>query len=73
MDVHVQLLADGPITTMDASALERRDSVIDNDHEHTEIVEYFLPGDYARAVHRSVHVTLKQGLNIFPEQGQVGG
>lgn len=73
MDVAVQLMDAGPIFTMDDSNLERQDSVIDNEHEHTEVTEYFLPGDYARAVHRSVHVTLKQGLSLEAEQGRVGG
>ena len=36
-------------------------SVIDNEHEHTEVTEYLLNGE---VVHRSVHVTLKQGIGV---------
>lgn len=73
MDVTVQLTDGGQISTMDDSQLERRDSVVDNEHEHTEVTEYFLPGDQSRAVHRSVHVTLKEGLDLTAAQGQISG
>lgn len=53
----------GPI---DETLLERRDGVLDNDHEHTTWVEYWLEG---ACVHRSVHVALKQGLGSFLLQG----
>ncbi len=42
---------------MDASLLEQRDGSVDNDHERTTWVEYWLHGEL---VHRSVHVQLKQ-------------
>jgi hypothetical protein len=73
MGISVQLVEAGPITLMGEAALERHDSIIDNDHEYTQIVEYFVPGDYRRAVHRSVHVTLKQGLDMTAAQWQLGG
>jgi hypothetical protein len=44
---------------MDDALLEKRDGVVDNDHEHTTWVEYWLNGEL---VHRSVHVTLKEGV-----------
>jgi hypothetical protein len=70
--INVQLQLDGPITEMDETQLERRDSVVDNDQEHTKVFEYFIPGDYSRAVHRSVHVHLKRGLGIEGILGKVG-
>lgn len=45
---------------MDEAQLEKREGVLDNNHEHTTWIEYWLNGEL---VHRSVHVTLKE----FPE------
>lgn len=45
---------------LDESTLRKVEGVIDNDHECTTWVEYYL-GD--ELVHRSVHVILKE----FPE------
>lgn len=70
--ITAQLSVDGPIVTVDETEYERRDSVIDNDHEHTRVVEYFVPGQYDRAVHRSVHVHLKKGIGIEGVLGKVG-
>jgi hypothetical protein len=42
---------------MDESALVKRTGVIDNAHEQTTWIEYYL-GD--ELVHRSVHVQLKE-------------
>jgi hypothetical protein len=57
------------IFQMDESELTRKDSVIDDVHEHTEVIEYFLKGKGHEnlpaaeraivAVHRSVSVGLK--------------
>lgn len=47
---------------IDDSTLERREGVIDNDHEETKWLEYWLDGEL---VHRSVHVNLKQ--NVFAD------
>ncbi|WP_461521587.1 hypothetical protein [Porticoccus sp.] len=49
---------------MDVAGLEKQEGVIDNDNEHTVWVEYHLKGEL---VHRSVHVTLKQGLDMVGE------
>lgn len=46
---------------MEIDDLERKDGVVDTDHEHTTWVEYHLKGEL---VHRSVHVTLKEGLEV---------
>lgn len=43
---------------MDESLLRRVDGEVDNDNERTTWVEYWLGEEL---VHRSVHVTLKQG------------
>jgi hypothetical protein len=52
---------------MDESLLEKREGVVDNDHERTTWIEYWFNGEL---VHRSVHVTLKEGLGI---EGVLGG
>jgi hypothetical protein len=44
---------------MDDSELRRVEGVVDNDNEHTTWIEYYLGEEL---VHRSVHVTLKQGI-----------
>ena len=44
--------------------------IIDNAHERTVATEYHLDG---RTVHRSVHVTLKEGLGIEALMGQFNG
>ena len=53
----------GLITTtkgdMDESLLEKRVGNVDNDHEYTTWVEYWLDGEL---VHRSAHVHLKKAL-----------
>ena len=51
---------------MDVASLDKREGVIDNENERTEWVEYYL-GD--ELVHRSVHVTLKQGIEHKIELG----
>lgn len=47
---------------MDDSLLEKREGVLDNDHEITKWVEYWFEGEL---VHRSVHVHLKK--NVFAD------
>ena len=42
---------------LDESLLEKREGVVDNEHEYTTWVEYWLDGEL---VHRSAHVTLKE-------------
>lgn len=44
---------------IDNSLLEKREGVVDNEHEHTTWVEYWLDGEL---VHRSAHVDLKQNV-----------
>jgi hypothetical protein len=55
---------------MDESLLEKREGVVDNEHEYTTWVEYWHEGEL---VHRSVHVTLKQAA-VFsvPELANFG-
>lgn len=69
--IPVQLQPDGPITQMDEAQLEKREGVLENEHELTRWVEYWLPGTTDRAVHRSVHVHLKQGLGIEAVLGRL--
>lgn len=58
----------GMITTtkgeMDEALLEKRVGNVDNDHEYTAWVEYWLDGEL---VHRSVHVTLKKTVTLSAE------
>jgi hypothetical protein len=51
---------------MDDSLLEHREEITDNDHEYTVASEYWLGEEL---VHRSVHVTLKETLNLSGIQG----
>lgn len=44
---------------IDNSLLEKREGVVDNEHEHTTWVEYWLDDEL---VHRSAHVDLKQNV-----------
>ncbi len=63
-------LGDGKIRQMEENRLLGPIvSVLDNDHEHTEITEYFLEG---KIVHRSVHVHLKEGIGIEAVLGRLG-
>jgi len=66
--IFVQLKPDGLITQMDESYLVKTVSIIDNEVERTVATEYRLATDphAARAVHRSVHVTMKKPA-VFAE------
>jgi hypothetical protein len=44
---------------MDDALLEKKEGVVDNEHEHTTWVEYWHQGEL---VHRSAHVTLKKNV-----------
>lgn len=44
---------------MDEALLEKKEGVVDNDHEMTQWIEYWLEGEL---VHRSVHVVLKKNV-----------
>lgn len=68
--INVQLEPDAPITQMDEALLRRKDIYHDCEHEMTTAIEYWLDD---RCVHRSVHVTLKQGLSLTAVQGVIGG
>ena len=72
--VSVQLDPDGPIIAMDETLLVRTSGLVDDDRERTTWVEYRLATDpnAARAVHRSVHVTLKKSVSANGEFGKVG-
>ena len=63
----------GMITTtkgeMDETLLEKRTGNVDNDHEYTAWVEYWLDGEL---VHRSVHVQLKKSVGLKVEAASFG-
>jgi hypothetical protein len=44
---------------MEESLLEKKEGMVDNDHEMTRWIEYWLEGEL---VHRSVHVHLKKNV-----------
>ena len=50
---------------MDVARLTRKDGVVENGHERTTWVEYWL---HDELVHRSVHVTLKESPMLAVEQ-----
>jgi hypothetical protein len=52
---------------MDDSLLEKREGWVDNDQEYTTWIEYW---DGEELVHRSVHVTIKEGVGV---EGAIGG
>ncbi len=58
------------IEEMDDSLLEKKTGVVDNQNETTTWVEYYLSG---QLVHRSVHVTLKEGAVSESAVGIFGG
>lgn len=63
-------LGDGRIFPIERSKLEGPFySRMENDHECTLATEYRLQG---KVVHRSVHVTLKQGIGVEFALGQLG-
>lgn len=49
---------------MDESLLEKREGVVDNEHEYTTWLEYWHEG---KLVHRSAHVRLKKTLVLSAE------
>jgi hypothetical protein len=44
---------------MEESLLEKKEGMVENDHEMTRWIEYWLEGEL---VHRSVHVHLKKNV-----------
>ena len=54
---------------MDESLLEKKEGLVDNDHEYTTWVEYWLEGEL---VHRSVHVQLKKSVGLKVEAASFG-
>lgn len=66
----ITTLIDGVHGETDESELIREDGVFENNHEKTTWVEYRRkthPGE--APVHRSVHVTIKEGVSLFPTVG----
>ena len=59
------LLPNGAHGEADESALVKSVKIIDNAHEYTVATEYRFPGSDV-VVHRSVHVTIKEGMAAFP-------
>lgn len=55
---------------MDDSLLEKRTGEVDNELEYTTWTEYFFNGEL---VHRSVHVTLKEGVGVEGALANLGG
>ena len=54
---------------MDESLLEKKEGLVNNDHEYTAWVEYWLEGEL---VHRSVHVQLKKSVGLKVEAASFG-
>ena len=70
--INVQLIEGGPITQLDEDLLVKREGLIDNEIERTTWIEYRLRSDpdAERAIHRSVHVTLKRPT--VTSEGEIG-
>jgi len=63
-------LGDGRIFPMEEHLLQGPfRSTVENERERTTIEEYRFEG---KVVHRSVHVTLKQGLGVEAAVGRMG-
>lgn len=71
--ITVQLEPNGPITEIDECQLVKSEGIIDNENERTTWIEYRLASDprAERAIHRSVHVTLKKKA-AAASQAQIG-
>lgn len=54
---------------MDEALLEKKTGEVNNDQEYTTWVEYWLKGEL---VHRSAHIALKKGIEIFGEVANLG-
>lgn len=66
----ITALINGEIQMVDEATLTPNHSEVDNDNELTKVTEYLLDGV---VVHRSVHVHLKQGLNVQAIAANLGG
>jgi len=53
---------------MDENLLQRKAGFLENDHERTTWVEYWLDNEL---VHRSAHVTLKKMPTVYLEAAQI--
>lgn len=58
---------EGVLDQIDELHLYKHEGVVDNEHEHTTFVEYWLPV----LVHRSAHVTLKRGATATGDTGKL--
>lgn len=59
---YISVIKDEVTTTrgiMKTADLEKKTSIIDNDHEYTQVIEYWFKGEQ---VHRSAHVHLKKNV-----------
>jgi len=54
---------------MDEALLEKKEGSVNNDHEYTTWVEYWLDGEL---VHRSAHVQLKKSVGLKIEAASFG-
>lgn len=66
--ITIQRAPTSDIELCDDAQLVKTEGVVDNAREHTTWVEYRFPGSDV-VVHRSVHVTLKDGLPLFSDVG----
>lgn len=54
---------------MDEALLEKRTGTTDNPNDSSDWIEYWYNGEL---VHRSVHVSIKHGLDVFGETATFG-
>lgn len=66
----ITTLIDGVYGHTDVTELIREDGCFENDHEKTTWVEYRRKSHPDEVpVHRSVHVTIKEGVSLLPAVG----
>lgn len=63
-------LGDGVIREMDEALLQKRTGIDEDERAKIDWVEYYLE---EKLVHRSAHISLKKGIELNLETGQING
>ena len=61
---------ENPTGLMDETLLEKKEGFEEDDRQKLHWIEYWLDGEL---VHRSVHMQLKQGVEMFPIAASIEG
>ena len=68
MLITIERTPGAPYEQVDEAELVKTEGLVDTDVERTTFVEYRFPGS-DRIVHRSVHVTFKEGVSLTSNVG----